>query len=354
MSIKLGLEALHISSQYITGIERYLQLILQALSSLPNDDISEIVVFGKQDHFFTQFPNIKVSSIVVNEDNLRDCVTQSKIDILHCSFVPPKERLDCKVIYTLHDAGRYIYPELMSPLVSEIHNPRIKRMIEDRECIFTTVSNAARDEIVKTLGINQDIIQVVPLYVSDHLSRWNDFTNDQNIIRELGVEGEYLLSVGCFAPTKNAITIVRAFDKWKKIYGYDSSKLVLVGRVGWDIELEEYIPNVRDVVRLTSITDRQMVALYRNSKATISASLIEGFGLPMLEAASFGSPLLCSDIPVYREILGDYPYYFSPTDTNSLIKLFSTNMPRSLNPTFTTSYTVKQTAEKLKNLYTLP
>ena len=93
-----------------------------------------------------------------------------------------------------------------------------------------------------------------------------------------------------------------------------SLSLVIIGRKGWDNTGERLARETRGVVRLESVTDRQMVALYRKCSLLVSASLIEGFGLPVLEAAFFATPIVCSNIASYREILGDCAVYFPGLD----------------------------------------
>ena len=65
-------------------------------------------------------------------------------------------------------------------------------------------------------------------------------------------------------------------------------------------------------------SDAELDYAYRHASALIFASRCEGFGLPLVEAMQCGLPALASDIPVFREIGGDYPVYFDPDDAASL------------------------------------
>ena len=66
--------------------------------------------------------------------------------------------------------------------------------------------------------------------------------------------------------------------------------------------------------------DQQLSNLYTHATAFVFPSLMEGFGLPALEALSFACPVICSDIPIFHEILGDNATYFNPTDPDDLVK----------------------------------
>ena len=66
------------------------------------------------------------------------------------------------------------------------------------------------------------------------------------------------------------------------------------------------------------VTDRQLGALYQNAFAFVHPSCFEGFGYPLVEAMSFGLPVLCSNLSVFREIGGDTPLYFDPRQSEDI------------------------------------
>ena len=68
------------------------------------------------------------------------------------------------------------------------------------------------------------------------------------------------------------------------------------------------------IVMLGAVPDTELAWLYRHAALTVSLSLDEGFGMPAVEAATFGSPLLVSDIPVFRETVGGYATFVPPLD----------------------------------------
>jgi len=66
------------------------------------------------------------------------------------------------------------------------------------------------------------------------------------------------------------------------------------------------------VLFFVSPSDEVLASLYKGARFLIQPSLIEGFGLPPLEALSLGTPVLLSDIPIFREIYEDAAEYFDP------------------------------------------
>ena len=71
------------------------------------------------------------------------------------------------------------------------------------------------------------------------------------------------------------------------------------------------------------VSDGRLAELYRTALALILPSRQEGFGVPCLEAMAFGCPVLCSDIPVFRELYGDAAAFFDPNDPAGLAELMA-------------------------------
>ena len=67
-----------------------------------------------------------------------------------------------------------------------------------------------------------------------------------------------------------------------------------------------------------AVSDEELGVLYRHAEALIFPSRMEGFGLPALEALSYGCPVIASDIPVFHEILGTYAYFTDTTKPEAL------------------------------------
>ena len=119
--------------------------------------------------------------------------------------------------------------------------------------------------------------------------------------------------VSSIEPRKGHAQVLAAFTKlW--LAGHQEC-LVLVGRQGWMID--EVIQTINEHPELNTklfwfpkLSDFDLTTLYQNSLAFIMASIIEGFGLGIVESAKFKKPLILRDIPVFREIAGSNAYYF--------------------------------------------
>jgi glycosyltransferase involved in cell wall biosynthesis len=130
------------------------------------------------------------------------------------------------------------------------------------------------------------------------------------------LENPFVLMVGTIEPRKNHQLVLAAFEKlWQQ---GSALQLVLVGASGWcsDALLQRIATHAekgRRLHRFTHLSDGQLHTLYKTAQALVFASLDEGFGLPLAEAAYLGCPVLAADIPVLREVGGDWPRYL-PVD----------------------------------------
>jgi O-antigen biosynthesis alpha-1,2-rhamnosyltransferase len=129
------------------------------------------------------------------------------------------------------------------------------------------------------------------------------------------------LMVSTIEPRKNHVYLVDTFDMlWRQ--GLDVC-LVFVGRVGWKcddllIRIRAHPELNKRFFMLNDLTDAELEYCYRQSRALLFPSHVEGFGLPIVEAMQRGLQVMASDIPVFREIGGDYCAYFDFNDRGSL------------------------------------
>ena len=148
------------------------------------------------------------------------------------------------------------------------------------------------------------------------------------------------LVVGTIEPRKGHSDVLDAFDlAWKSGL---SPELVLVGKKGWMCEdLEDRIVNHPELNLslhwLAAAKDDELERLYVESDCLIAASFGEGFGLPLVEAAARGLPIIARDIEVFREVAGNCAEYFGAGGHSDLfqvlrrwIELYSSNQhPKS-------------------------
>lgn len=145
--------------------------------------------------------------------------------------------------------------------------------------------------------------------------------NPASELVDIFAKQESWLVVGTIEPRKNHKFILDAFDElWEEGF---AGQLVIVGRVGWMCEdVIERIKSHQELNKklyfLESISDEDLQFCYSRTCGLIFASHAEGFGLPLVEAMSKGIRVVCSDIPVFKEVGGGYPTYFQLGNIESL------------------------------------
>ena len=124
-------------------------------------------------------------------------------------------------------------------------------------------------------------------------------------------ETPYVIALGTVEPRKNIALLLDVWDRG----GVAMPDLLLVGGRGWESEaLFQRIAVTPKVTHLPGLPDGHVAALLCGSLGLVFPSLAEGFGLPPLEAAALGVPVIASDLAVLRGLLGDYPVYLDPSD----------------------------------------
>ena len=125
-------------------------------------------------------------------------------------------------------------------------------------------------------------------------------------------QAPFALMVGTIEPRKNHGMALDAFEQlWQQ--GFDLS-LVIAGKPGWMVDdllkrIRTHELRGKKLWFFESASDAEMNHLYRSAAALLFPSKGEGFGLPLVEAAHHGTPIICSDIPAFREIAGEYAAY---------------------------------------------
>jgi glycosyltransferase involved in cell wall biosynthesis len=138
--------------------------------------------------------------------------------------------------------------------------------------------------------------------------------------------GDYLLYVGNVYPHKNIPLLLQAIKKLP-----DQKLIIACARSVFSHRLRKMVEklSLHDQVEFRHLVDDERLAgLYKNAQAFVTPSLIEGFGLPGLEAMVAGTPVIAANASCLPEIYGDAALYFDPSNANDLaekIKLLLNN-----------------------------
>jgi alpha-1,3-rhamnosyl/mannosyltransferase len=143
------------------------------------------------------------------------------------------------------------------------------------------------------------------------------------VLAARGLSEGYFLSVGTLQPRKNYEALLRAYDRLPDSIR-NERQLVIVGKYGWGAEAlrAELLERRRGgrCVWLDYEDDAALRALYAGAGTFVFPTWSEGFGLPALEALATGLPIVASDLPVLREVVGDNAIFADPADADALVE----------------------------------
>jgi glycosyltransferase involved in cell wall biosynthesis len=219
-----------------------------------------------------------------------------------------------KPVFFLHDLIPIDYPEYCSPGAAPRHLGRLKTVSELAALILVN-SQYTADRTrywLQHLGWRAPAIEVVPLGVEDVFLQAPPAPPP-------AVERPYFVYVGTIEPRKNLAFLLAVWRQLAEQRGAATPRLLVVGRRGWENEsvvdlLERSARLAPWVVEVTGLTDQGLLTLLRGAAGLVSPSYVEGFGLPLIEAAALGTPLIVSDIPAHREVAAPGATFVDPND----------------------------------------
>lgn len=351
--MRIGIDARLIEE---TGVGRYIRNLLRTLGEI--DRSNEYVIFLRKKSFGSfVLPNPRWTKVLaeVQWHTLAEQIVMptvfrnAHLDLVHIPYHNAPIFYSGAMVVTIHDLTiLHFNTGKATTLPQSLY--QLKRLgywlelwigLRKAKKIIA-VSEATKREIIDHFHIDPPKITVTYEGVDDKISNIQyPISNKKRLI-----EDPYFLYVGNAYPHKNLETLLLAFKSSNK-------KLVLVGNDDF------FYRRLREIVRSESViffgpaNDAQLANLYRNAKALVFPSLMEGFGLPALEALSLGCPVVASDIPVFHEILGDNATYFDPKDPEDI----RASLNRIKKPTQEThqkilaTYSWQRMAKETLNIY---
>ena len=230
-----------------------------------------------------------------------------------------------KLVVTMHDTLPLAHPELVFPNRRGRLAWRIKETVAVRLAdLIVTVSEASRRDIANWSRGSEQRIRVITEGPDRVFGPGARNSESDAVLARSGIAANqpFLLYVGGLSPHKNLLRLVEAFARG----AHEDVKLVLVGDVH-DV-FHTHVPQIREaiarhglherVILAGFVPDRDLVHLYRRAYALILPSLLEGFGLPAVEALACGTPVLSSRAGSLPEVVGPAGIFFDPADVDSI------------------------------------
>ncbi|MFT6335628.1 MAG: glycosyltransferase involved in cell wall biosynthesis [Halioglobus sp.] len=220
-----------------------------------------------------------------------------------------------------HDIAYAHYPDHIKKIHLKYYKKNFPKFHKKADHIVA-VSEFTRRDIIKTYDLNPDKVSVGYNACPSGFIPLQD--NEKQNIRNLISNGKhYFIYVGSLHPRKNVVTLIKAFDQFKKQYNSEE-KLVLIGRMAWKNEELKNISNSisckGDIIFMGQVSHDDLPKYVASSTALTYVSLFEGFGIPILEAMSCDTPVITSDKSSMPEVGGNAAYYVNPDEIESIVQ----------------------------------
>jgi glycosyltransferase involved in cell wall biosynthesis len=341
--MKIGFEAKRIFTNF-TGLGNYSRFITSAIShEFPSHklflftprrtDHSEVNVLLKNQNISVVSPPKAFSALRLTslwrswavgfEKSMKD------LDLFHglSQELAIGLPLGLKKVVTVHDLIFMRYPQLYNPIDVRIYKHKVIKACAKANRIVA-VSQQTASDLIELLDIPAGKIEVVGQGCHPIFRKEIQRAGMLEVRRKYNLPEEYILQVGTIEERKNALVTIKA------MHGIPEDAripLVLVGRA------TVYTEKVKKIVQQLGMTDwihfihfvsfEDLPAIYASSSVFVYPSLVEGFGIPIIEAIESEIPVICSDGISFKEAGGPDSIYIQPFDDKAL----SANIQALLN-----------------------
>jgi glycosyltransferase involved in cell wall biosynthesis len=236
------------------------------------------------------------------------------VDVVHATggAVPPPG--SASLVVTVHDLAFLHRPGHFTKHGVRFLTRGFELTRRGADLVICPSDATARDCLAR--GVEPDRVRVIPWGVTPVEV---DATDLDRVRRLYRLPAEFVLWVGTAEPRKNLRGLLAAMDRTDV-----DIPLVLVGPDGWGTDLSELLDTTRHPVRhLGSVPQGDLAALYTAARVFVYPSLMEGFGMPVLEAMAQGTPVVTSSGTATEEVCGDAGHLVDPNDLDGLAGLIS-------------------------------
>ncbi|MBD3255212.1 MAG: glycosyltransferase [Candidatus Lokiarchaeota archaeon] len=261
-----------------------------------------------------------------------------------------------RFISTIHDLGPFETRFTLIPI-----EKYIIKFIARRSHIITTCSNTIRKQLKHYIP-DINVHQIFNLYSAIEEKFKPYPVEARKLKKKLRIEGPTIIYIGRIAHYKGVEDIIEAYNLAKK--KISNLNLVIGGKPDFSMEkiYHQWKTEYKDIHFIGHIDDEKIPVYYTMGDVFVTySSASEGFGLTPIEAIACGTPVICSSLRAYKEILGDNAIYVVPNNprllSETIISLINNEDKRnkliSKAQEYIKRYTWNEVGKKLEKVYAL-
>ncbi|MFQ5707896.1 MAG: glycosyltransferase family 4 protein [bacterium] len=319
----------HLAVKQIDGVARYLNGLLTELPKVDPAIRYTILSLPSEASSLPEaiFANPNVQRVEINVDGLsprqhlmmRGLLQELQADLYHHPQFDLPVGIGVPSVVTIHDLKYLAHPQFLkkkSRLKSLYIKKSLQHSLKAARQIIAVSKNTLHD-LEKLFSFDKEKVSVIHHGVRKSSRR----RADDKIVPPGMMANDFVLFVGTRRPHKNLVGLIEACHILRNRYRL-AVDLVVAGKAYADYSEPE--KTVRDLGMeshthfLDFVPDRDLTALYRSARVVALVSFFEGFGLPLLEAMSYGTPVIGSNTTSIPEVIGDAGLLANPDDPNDI------------------------------------
>lgn len=306
------------------GIGSYVAALLRHLPGMAPEWTWAVLVTGEGRKLLPPLPeNVRLVPAEARGYSLREQVvlpwvlTALRPRLVHIPHYVIPWAYPGRLVVTVHDIIHVLFPQFLPKPAGYTYATFMIRAAVSRARRVIAVSETTARDLATLFGADAHKVEVVPNGVEAEFFAEGDGGEDEALRDQLGLARPYFLFVGNHKPHKNVEAVLKAYQLLVNETGDQVPDLALAGGFTPHGPLAGRVTamGLASKVRFLGFLPRRALrAVYRGALAFVCPSLYEGFGLPVLEAAACGVPIMASDIPAVREVLGEAVLKVNPRD----------------------------------------
>lgn len=246
---------------------------------------------------------------------------RERLALLHGTVNVNPQFAPCPTVVTIHDLSFLRYPEAFPAMQRTYLQQQVRRSARAAQRVIA-ISAATKRDVVTLFGVPADRVEVV--YNGVDAGFTPAPAADVEAFRQRhGLPARFLLHLGTLEPRKNLVRLVQAFARVKaQDPAQPPLRLVLAGGKGWGYDAifaeVKQLGLENDVLFPGYIPDEELPWWYRAAAVFVYPSLLEGFGLPVIEAMACAAPVVTSNVSSLPEVAGDAALLVDPLEVDAL------------------------------------
>jgi glycosyltransferase involved in cell wall biosynthesis len=227
-------------------------------------------------------------------------------------------------VLSVQDLFTFTHPEFYTAKHRLVIGSALSRAVRRADGLVA-ISEHTQRELAGHFGIAAERVTVTPLGLGHRVDTVAASEVPRSRLTAMGVGGEdFLLTLSTVEPRKNLPRLFEAFARLISHPEWGDLRLVVAGGRGWKTGPTYGRPaelGIEDRVDfLGFVPDEQLALLFAGCRAFVLPSIVEGFGMPLLEAMASGAPVVCSRAGALPEVGGAVPVYFDPLDVEDMAR----------------------------------